>query len=122
MSSKPAPPKIQPLNNGCHMTNSLIKGESRIMPVAKKIESISGLFLEKPINGFSQKKGKQLKNCPLTKYALMCRIKTVSCFRIGKKKEKPRPRTVFKFGKQNDETKNYLSSENVQKVLKEHSF
>jgi len=54
--------------------------------------------------------GKQLKNCPLTKYVLMCGIKTVSCLRIGKKGEKPRPRTVFKFGNQNNEIKNYLSS------------
>jgi hypothetical protein len=52
--------------------------------------------------------GKQLKNCPLTKYVLMCGIKTVSCLRIGKKREKPSPRTVFKFGKQNNEIKNYL--------------
>lgn len=58
--------------------------------------------------------GKQLKNCPLTKYAFMCGIKGVSCLRIGKKKvegkkEKPRPRTVFKFGKQNNEIRSYLS-------------
>jgi hypothetical protein len=57
--------------------------------------------------------GKRLKNCPLTKYVIMCGIKTVSCLRIGKKKvegkkEKSSPRTVFKFGKQNNEIKNYL--------------
>jgi uncharacterized protein YlaI len=34
-------------------------------------------------------KGKQLKNCPLRKYVLMCGIKTASCLRIGKKKVKP---------------------------------
>ena len=49
-----------------------------------------------------------MKNCPLTKYVLMCGIKTVSCLRIGKKKEKASPRTVFKFGKQDNEIKNYL--------------
>jgi hypothetical protein len=52
--------------------------------------------------------GKQLKNCPLTKYVLMCGIKTVSCLRIGKKNEKPSPRTVSKFGKQDNEIRNYL--------------
>jgi len=52
--------------------------------------------------------GKQLKKCPLTKYVLMCGIQTVSCLRISKKNKKPRPRTVFKFGKQNNEIKNYL--------------
>ena len=57
--------------------------------------------------------GKRFKNCPLTKYVLMCGIKTVSCLRIGKKKvegkkEKSSPRTVFKFGKQDNEIKNYL--------------
>jgi len=52
--------------------------------------------------------GKQLKNCPLTKYVIMCGIKTVSCLRIGKKVNKPRPKTVFKFGRQNNEIRNYL--------------
>ena len=52
--------------------------------------------------------GKQLKKCPLTKYVLMCGIKTVSCLRIGKKNKKSRPRTVFEFGKQDNEIKNYL--------------
>jgi hypothetical protein len=57
--------------------------------------------------------GKRLKNCPLTKYVLMCGIKTVSCLRIGRKKvegkkEKASPRTVFKLGKQDNEIKNYF--------------
>jgi hypothetical protein len=51
--------------------------------------------------------GKQLKTCPLTKYVLMCGVKTVSCLRIGKKRDKPSPRTVFKSGKQDNEIKNY---------------
>jgi hypothetical protein len=59
--------------------------------------------------------GKQLKKCPLTKYVLMCGIKTVSCLRIGKKNEKPRPRTVFKFGKQNNEIKNYLQFKRIMR-------
>ena len=42
------------------------------------------------------------------KYLLMCWIKTVSCLRISNKNEKPRPRIVFKFGKQDNEIKNYL--------------
>jgi hypothetical protein len=53
--------------------------------------------------------GRQLKKCPLTKYVLMREIKTVSCLRIGKKKDKPSPRTVFKFGNQDNEIRNYLS-------------
>jgi hypothetical protein len=53
--------------------------------------------------------GKFLKKCPLTKYVLMCGIKTVSCLRIEKKNEKPSPRTVLKSGKQNNEIKNYLN-------------
>jgi hypothetical protein len=62
--------------------------------------------------------GKQLKSCPLAKYVVMCGIKTVSCLRIGKKKEKPSPRTVFKFGKQNNEIENYLQfKRNLRRFL-----
>jgi hypothetical protein len=62
--------------------------------------------------------GRRLKNCPLTKYALMCGIKTVSCLRIGKKKEKPSPRTVFKSGKQNNEIEHYLEfKKNLRRFL-----
>jgi len=52
--------------------------------------------------------GKQLKNCPLTKYALMQGIKESSCLRIGEKRDMPPPRIVFKSGKQGDQIKNYL--------------
>ncbi|MGD0029584.1 MAG: hypothetical protein ABSC91_11660 [Candidatus Bathyarchaeia archaeon] len=67
--------------------------------------------------------GRRLKNLPLTKYALMQDIKESSCLRIGKKKvegkkEKPSPRTVFKFGKQNNEIKNYLQfKRNLRRFL-----
>jgi len=50
--------------------------------------------------------GKQLR--PLTRYVVMQAIKESSCLRIGKKKEKPVPRTVFEFGEQSNEIKNYL--------------
>jgi hypothetical protein len=48
----------------------------------------------------------------------LCGIKTVSCLRIGKKREKPFSRTVFKFGKQNNEIKNYLQfKRNLRRFL-----
>jgi hypothetical protein len=49
--------------------------------------------------------GKQLK--PLTRYVIMQAIKESSSLRIRKKKRKPVPRTVFKFGKQSNEIENY---------------
>jgi hypothetical protein len=48
------------------------------------------------------------KQKPLTRYLVMQPIKESSSLRIRKKKRKPVPRTVFKFGKQSNEIKNYL--------------
>jgi hypothetical protein len=52
--------------------------------------------------------GKRLKNLPLAKYALMQGIKESSCLRIGRKMDKPVPRIVYRFGKEDNEIRNYL--------------
>lgn len=52
--------------------------------------------------------GKQLRNLPLTRYALMQGIKESSCLRVGRKKSKPSPRIVFRFGEQNSEIKKFM--------------
>ena len=49
-----------------------------------------------------------MKNLPLAKYALMQGIKESSCLRIGRKMEKPVPRIVYRFGKEDKEIRNYL--------------
>lgn len=52
--------------------------------------------------------GKKLRNLPLTMYALMQGIKESSCLRCGRKKDKPFPRVVFRFGKEDSEIRWYL--------------
>jgi len=54
-------------------------------------------------------KGKQLKNCPLTRYALMQAIKECSTLRVvPRQNNQPPPKPVYKHGKQNNEIKNFL--------------
>lgn len=63
-----------------------------------KIMALAALMVE----------GRRLHKCPLTKYMVMQFIKGMSTLRIGRKKNKPSPRTIFKFRRLNNEIRNYL--------------
>lgn len=62
-----------------------------------------------------QVEGKKLGNLPLTNYANMQGIKESSCLRCGRKGEKPFPRIVLRFVKQDREIKNFLKYRRIVK-------
>jgi hypothetical protein len=55
------------------------------------------------------------KSAMLQRYLIMQCIKESSTLRVSKKKEKPSPRIVFRFGKQDNEVKNFLL---LRKIIK----
>lgn len=69
-----------------------------------------------------------LSHCQgLRKYCLMQCIKGCSTLRISPKREKPSPRIVFKYGKQDQNVKDYLNYRNLikkisQKLLKNSDY
>jgi len=63
----------------------------------------------------------------LQRYCLMQCIKTSSTLRISSKKEKPSPRIVFRYGKQENKVKDFLKIRKTvkkisRKLLKNHCF
>jgi hypothetical protein len=59
------------------------------------------------------------QNKSLNKYALMQGIKESSTLRVGPKGEKPRPRIVYRWGKQDGQIKKYLRERReIYKILK----
>ena len=53
----------------------------------------------------------------LEKYCLMQCIKTSSALRVSSKKEKPSPRIVFRFGKQDEQVKDFMSTRKIIKKI-----
>jgi hypothetical protein len=63
--------------------------------------------------------GRNLSRFPLLRYFIMQYIKKDSTLRVSTKQQKPSPRIVFRFGKQDKQIKNFLKMKDlVKKIIK----